>query len=408
MIKPVYFAAFLAVAVFTWFGASAWAGDIPGEVDDIIAKADKTGPAVGEPTVTHDDKNKDIEIKTWKDEKGRPVRIQRSNSGVLISDTGIGLVWPNGTVAANKVITYNIDGSFTYTQMFYRNDGTPIWGIEIKVDKEHKVTKVSHAKRDAKSGEFGPWIADPFSGLIGNEYDIEGLLPKLPDKTSSSKTSSSETYAMAVRKGEITTKLVSTGETIGVVANVDIHNNTPNEISVTIPATVLVAQDGKSQSYAIPQDETASVPPKGDKIVPLNGVCTEAHRPPVEKGNSTGLAIADPTTPEFKKYEPQLQCTEDVIRVAKEEQKDGKFHTPFSGNPQKELDTIVQQTVWAANPAKDGAATTKEDLAKTVYKQTHATTEEQKKALQPGIDQIWQAVELTGVKAKVLTPQPQT
>ncbi|MDD5260963.1 MAG: hypothetical protein PHD76_03860 [Methylacidiphilales bacterium] len=217
-----------------------------------------------------------------------------------------------------------------------------------------------------------------------------------------------ETYAVAVRKGEITSKLVSTGETIGIVANLDLYNNTSHEVSVTVPATVLVAQDGKSQSYAIPQEETASVPPKSDRIVPLNGVCTEAHRPPVEKGNSTGLAIADPGTPEFKKYEPQLQCTEDVIRVAKEEQKEGKFHTPFSGNPQKELDSIVQQTVWAANPAKDGAATTKEDLAKTVYKETHATTEEQKKALQPGIDQIWQAVELTGVKAKVLTPQPQT
>lgn len=212
-----------------------------------------------------------------------------------------------------------------------------------------------------------------------------------------------------VAQGMIAATLTSTGETIGIVANLKIHNNTSKPLSVTIPATVLASQDGKCQSYAVPKPTTVAVAPNKDKVVPIDGVCTQPHRPPAENGSTGQIALVDPQTPEFQKtYGPQLACTQDVIRTATELQKEGKFHTPFSSDPKKELQSVVQQTVWAANPTHDGTDTTKVDLTHTIYKQVNPKTEEQKKALQPGIDSIWGAVQLTGKTAKVIVEPGQT
>lgn len=209
--------------------------------------------------------------------------------------------------------------------------------------------------------------------------------------------------AALVKSGKVEATATGTGETIGVVANVTLHNKTDGPLDVVIPPTVLVSVDGTTQNYGVPEPIDVVLNPGQTAIVPLNGVCTQAHKPPAGNTKPGNLMIADPTDPHFAHdFQPQLACTQDVVQTAHALQHDGYFHTPFHRDPTKEYQTIVQQTIWAANPSNDGAATTKEDLAKKVYEQVGAKTDEQKKQLQPGIDSIWDAVQLTGSKAKVL------
>ncbi|MGD0390185.1 MAG: hypothetical protein ABSC42_14660 [Tepidisphaeraceae bacterium] len=211
-----------------------------------------------------------------------------------------------------------------------------------------------------------------------------------------------KTLSSLIKDGKVQAVATPTGQTIGNVANVALTNKTDEWIELTIPATVLVSVDGTTQNFGVPQPTTVELKPDETKTVPLDGICTQAHKPPGGADKPGGLMIADPEDPTFDvHYKPQLDCTQNVVQAAKELEDSGQFHTPFHDDPTKEVQTIEQQTIWAANPSHDGRNTTKEDLALKVYEQTGATTDEQKKALQPGIDSIWTAVQLTGARAKV-------
>jgi hypothetical protein len=207
--------------------------------------------------------------------------------------------------------------------------------------------------------------------------------------------------AALVRDGKVAASATPTGETIGHVADVVLSNKTDQILDVVIPATVLVSASGKTQDFGIPSPTRVALKPGETAKVPMEGICTQAHRPPGGAEMAGGLMIADPEDAGFAKYRPELICTQAVVETAEGLEESGQIHTPFHNDPQKELQTVEQQTIWAANPSHDGKNTTKEDMAKKVYEQTGATTDEQKKALQPGIDSIWSAVQLTGAKAKV-------
>ena len=221
-----------------------------------------------------------------------------------------------------------------------------------------------------------------------------------------------ESLATLMGGGKVTASLAGTGETIGHIADLTLKNMTTETLNVTIPATVLTSISGQCQPYAIPEPQSESLGAGETKTVPLSGVCLNGRLPPVGSGVTGELNMADPTSPDFAQHwGDALKGTQAVIAAAKQLQGEGAFTTPFSGDPQKERETVIQQTIWLYTSTKEGNPLTKADMAKKVLEQAETAaaqggggglTEPQKEQLNQGVDNIWKAVQLTGKQAKVL------
>ena len=221
-----------------------------------------------------------------------------------------------------------------------------------------------------------------------------------------------ESLATLMGGGKVTASLAGTGVTIGHIADLALKNMTTETLNVAIPATVLTSVSGQCQPYAIPTAQTTSVGPGDTKTIPLDGVCLNGRLPPVGSGVTGELNMADPTSPDFAQHWGEaLKGTQAVIAAAKQLQGEGAFTTPFSGDPQKELNTIIQWTTWVSTSTKEGNPLTQADMAKKVLEQAETAaaqggggglTEPQKEQLSQGVDNIWKAVQLTGKQAKVL------
>ncbi|HLF63060.1 MAG TPA: hypothetical protein VI603_04895 [Saprospiraceae bacterium] len=91
-------------------------------------------------------------------------------------------------------------------------------------------------------------------------------------------------------------------------------------------------------------------------------------------------------------------------------QRDGQFPTPFSPDPVREREAIIQQTFWIYTAALEGKKYEKEDFSDNVYDQFENSTgktvaalpPEQKKEVDNGITDFWNTFQATGVQAKVL------
>ncbi|MBM4040173.1 MAG: hypothetical protein FJ290_16835 [Planctomycetes bacterium] len=206
------------------------------------------------------------------------------------------------------------------------------------------------------------------------------------------------TLASLAASGKVAVSLDGTGQTIGHVANLTVKNNTTKTVNGYIAPMFLASGSADYQPYIVPYAGTVSLGPGETKTVPLTGVCADAHKPPVPQGKPGELSIA-PETPQTR---AMIKGVQDIIMTTERLQLTGAYTTPFSANPGKERETIVQWTTWAFTSAKTDRPVTKADLAKKVHEQAGATTPEQKAALDKGVDQIWGGVQLTGVKAKVL------
>ncbi|GEM_PF-6059682 len=101
-----------------------------------------------------------------------------------------------------------------------------------------------------------------------------------------------------------------------------------------------------------------------------------------------------------------------VLRVMDAAQKvQSLYRTPFSADPQRELKTLIQQTIWIYMARLTGEPYDKEDFAENVFRQFEQITgrpvsdlpEEEKEELDQGVEAFWNAFEATGLEAKVFT-----
>ena len=171
-----------------------------------------------------------------------------------------------------------------------------------------------------------------------------------------------------LKKGLIGAKLDGTGETIGHVANLTLTNPGTERVRVVISPTLLIPGSAERQTYALTGTHLASVGAGETVTIPLDGVCLDAHKPPVTPGDTVGLTIADPATlPQASR--DLLAGAQKIATAARTLQAAGKFQTPFSGNPAKELQTIVQWATWTSVANKTDNPLTKADFAAKVYEQ---------------------------------------
>lgn len=99
-----------------------------------------------------------------------------------------------------------------------------------------------------------------------------------------------------------------------------------------------------------------------------------------------------------------------IERKTEELQASGDLQTPFSANPEREREAVVQQTIWIYTAELEGEPYSKEEFTERLEQQyqdhggipiTAATSEEQQR-LQQGADDFWDSFELVGTQAKVI------
>jgi hypothetical protein len=225
---------------------------------------------------------------------------------------------------------------------------------------------------------------------------------------------------------------VSTGRTTGTIAEVEVRNDGPETIFFPDRPVLIPSSEG-NQGYVVPRgwSRGTPVPPGETETVPLDGYCTDVDKPPVSSGESLPdpsewSVPSDPSRPfpepgssDFFDEDPEVQViggVESIIRVTEELQESGELETPFSSNPERERETVNQQTIWIYTSEREGKPYTREDFAERLEDQYEERTgtpieeapEEDQERLESGIDEFWDAFELVGERAKVLERDDET
>jgi hypothetical protein len=113
-----------------------------------------------------------------------------------------------------------------------------------------------------------------------------------------------------------------------------------------------------------------------------------------------------------KPFAPALVEAVNTITKAFDDQKlAGNVNTPFSGNPEKEREAVIQQTFWIYTASITGKQYQKEQFREKVIRQFEDNTDteveslskEEMEKLESGIDVFWNTFINTGIEAKVLT-----
>ncbi|MFN4079302.1 MAG: hypothetical protein ACK4NS_00245 [Saprospiraceae bacterium] len=94
----------------------------------------------------------------------------------------------------------------------------------------------------------------------------------------------------------------------------------------------------------------------------------------------------------------------------------GTLTTPFSNNPPREREAVIQQTFWIYSARLEGKPYTYNDFHDNTVKQFETNSgrpynglpPDQKEKLDKGVDDFWDAFTATGVEAKILPKTPET
>jgi hypothetical protein len=248
-----------------------------------------------------------------------------------------------------------------------------------------------------------------------------------------------------------------TGRTTGHVISLVAVNTGSVPVSLP-PATFYIPSSGQYQSYVGRIAPGTVIGPGDTQTIPVTGYCADVRRPPVPDGVDAppistwhmpegpvgninipdragalpgGRALIPGTRVALPRaisgdQEPALAAPllvaalAEIERKTAELQSQGKLQTPFSGNPEREREAVVQQTFWLYAAELEGKDYDKEDFTERLEQQYQsrsgqpiaAATPEEREKLQQGADDFWYSFELVGVEAKVLasdvTPAPAT
>jgi hypothetical protein len=195
------------------------------------------------------------------------------------------------------------------------------------------------------------------------------------------------------------------------------------------------------------------VPPGATQTVPVYGYCVDVRRPPGPAGAPLpppeewiveSSASGDPAQPltvppragagapgrvllpgtdqplpraVAVDVEPEIAAPllfaalREIERTTGELQASGELQTPFSGNPEKEREAVIQQTFWLYAAELEGEPYTREEFTRRLEEQHEARSgkpiaaapPEERERLQQGADDFWDAFELVGAEAKIIS-----
>jgi len=258
-------------------------------------------------------------------------------------------------------------------------------------------------------------------------------------------------------------RVVGTGNTTGNIANVSVTNNTSQAQNFTV-GPFYIPSDGTHQSYVVPGSSEVTVPPSESITIPIIGFCADVHKPPVGVGRpmpspsswlipevnfdpgsppsfsvlSSSVKIVDKkpggvyinnipvgsvtvstnqsVTVDADEYPKQaaqfiFDAINRITATYDELKAEGLIFTPFSGNSEKERESVIQQTIWIYSAALSGDEYTKEQFSTQLENQFSSNTgrpiasasEADKLKFDQGVDDFWATFNLVGVEAKVIS-----
>ena len=263
-----------------------------------------------------------------------------------------------------------------------------------------------------------------------------------------------------------------TGGTSGHIA--DLHVVNPTNAALTLaPTPCFIPSSGQYQPYIVPYIPIVTVAPHSTATIPLNGFCADIFRPSVPDGEPlppvSSWVSADPAPgatangqplptrtapPATAAWEPAaangwkpagpsngalvptypgtaipIGHTIDVGKYPTEAapllldaiariadaydrlQRGGTVHTPFSANPEKERESVIQQTFWMYAAELNGRPYKMDDFRKNTVGQYETVSghalakapKEHKKQVEQGVTDFWNTFQAVGVEAKVLS-----
>ncbi|MCE7922364.1 MAG: hypothetical protein DYG98_04860 [Haliscomenobacteraceae bacterium CHB4] len=243
-----------------------------------------------------------------------------------------------------------------------------------------------------------------------------------------------------------------TGRTTGQIAILTLRNPTNQEITVDV-GPFFIPSGGQYQPYIVPNIGSVSVLPHATANVPLEGYCADIFTKPVPAGNemppvnewvnlsgshalpstwapnpangwkpAPGSSVLMPGTGrplgytlDVKRHAAEaapllLDALNRIAETYDELNNEGTITTPFSGNPEKERESVIQQTFWIYAAELTGKAYKKDDFKANTVRQFEEATgqdfektdEKTRSGLNAGVDQFWNTFEAVGAEAKVL------
>ncbi|MCW5923265.1 MAG: hypothetical protein KIS77_13040 [Saprospiraceae bacterium] len=244
-----------------------------------------------------------------------------------------------------------------------------------------------------------------------------------------------------------------TGRTTGHIATLALYNPT-NQAVTTEVGPFFIPSDGQHQPYVVPNVTPVTVQPGSTVNVPLQGYCADIHTPPVPANGtmppvkdwiSPGSLPADWMPSNANGWKPAagssalnpgtsnpLGHTIDLVKHPKEAapvllealtritaaydgmKSSGNISTPFSGNPDKERESVIQQTFWIYAAELTGTGYKIDDFSKNTVKQYEAATgqnyqkqpAETQNQVQGGVVDFWNTFQAVGNEAKVIKKEP--
>jgi len=210
-------------------------------------------------------------------------------------------------------------------------------------------------------------------------------------------------FIIAMHAQQTLIKATGTGQTTGHIANLSLTNPTDKTQNLNI-GPLTIPSNGQYQPYIVPNTTPVTIPPGGTVKLPLEGFCTDVTLPPPPEGTALTLPedLGAPSNP------GQLDALQRIISVAESLQRDGQFSTPFSGNPEKERETVIQHTIWihAASPETPYGFSEFCDRIRQLWQDVPNPGANPGSALTEGINQIWNAIQQTGTDAGLPSFQP--
>ncbi len=250
---------------------------------------------------------------------------------------------------------------------------------------------------------------------------------------------------------EISVKATATGQTTGHIAELALSNNSGKTINYPV-GPFFIPSSGQYQPYIVSGGTLVPVPPMGTVTVPLKGYCADIFSAPVPAGidlppfdtwikpksgqlpsygwvSVPGLGIGKASGVEPTILIPgtknPLGVTLDIFKrpdlagpllielLAHNEttfdslKNIGKITTPFSNNPAKEKESVIQQTTWIYTTALAGKVYEKESFREKMLTQLVATSGKPESDLpaatqikfEKGVDDLWTSFNLVGALA---------
>ena len=203
-------------------------------------------------------------------------------------------------------------------------------------------------------------------------------------------------------------RATGTGKTTGHIASIQVFN--PSSAPQTFELNpCYIASGGKNQPYLVPGSYAVTIAPGATANLAIDGYCTDIHRPPVEYGSPLNTASHWPTASQSTGVATLLDACNRIASAYDSLKATGAITTPFSGNPEKEREAVIQQTFWIYTASKTDKPYTKEDFRKNTIKQFEASTGQSfsqapaatQKNIEQGVVDFWTVFEAVGALAKV-------